>query len=461
MLVFVFSKRPGNSTLKYYIGIPIILSALICIPALGAGVYGYDATYDLCWIASDGTMESGQVLTRYLLTFAIWCLVVMAFLIVAAVLIINSVFSRSSKLNQLASGISKALPSSPMATGAARRPAARQSTFYANPDVTNTHYSQPTSTGYVTGQESRLGAGSLKSEFETEPSTPMEPQRNRFVQAISTIYHSGIGTVHNAADNANGNTPAKAPAPVRQEDTTLSRRSLAMRALALRLLGYILIPTICILPGVIIDLITKMSPTTAANIPDSLSTFFDTLNGLVGLLNAILYAMDPALLALYHQIRIARREKAQLYGRNGAAARHGGNVEMDAARTGMSVYTTPPESPGPDTPSGFGFGMHSGKSGQEEPPEFALASSPDVYAHAKATANPNEVDLENGTKVEVRSGKFLSPIRIGRVKKSERGLPSPRTPGAGGSGIIIQVEVEVEDDGDQELARLERYLGGL
>lgn len=50
-------------------------------------------------------------------------------------------------------------------------------------------------------------------------------------------------------------------------------------------------------------------PWEITEIPSSLSTFFDSLNGLVGLFNAILYAMDPALLALYHQIWVERQER--------------------------------------------------------------------------------------------------------------------------------------------------------
>jgi hypothetical protein len=61
-------------------------------------------------------------------------------------------------------------------------------------------------------------------------------------------------------------------------------------------------------------------PDIVENIPGQLSTFFDSLNGLVGLFNAFLYAMDPALLALYHQMWQQYREK-----RNGNS---NSNLEM-------------------------------------------------------------------------------------------------------------------------------------
>ncbi|KIM30015.1 hypothetical protein M408DRAFT_22441 [Serendipita vermifera MAFF 305830] len=479
MLVFVFSKRPGNSTLKYYVGIPIALSALICIPALGAGVYGYDATYDLCWIASDETTSPNQVVTRYLLTFGLWCLVTMVFLIFAAILISHSVFAKTSKLNKLASGLSKALPSSqPISSGSGPHPISRYSTFYTTnsnnnnisgndngngdgngQDVPVISYARPMS-AYAPGQVQEpqtAGIGSLKSEFESEPPTP-----SRFRSAVSVLYSS----------NNQGAAASKPPAPPvpapRQENTTLTRRSQAMRALAFRLLGYILIPTICILPGVTIDLITKVSPTAAANIPDSLNTAFDTLNGLVGLFNAILYAMDPALLALYHQMRMARREKEMLYGNanggNGGRVRAGVDVEMAATRADATVYTTPPESPGLDTPSGFDWAEHTEKDSQIPP--LPTESVPAGAAGAPG-AEPGRYSAEaaNETKVEVRAGKFLSPLRInGKGKKSERGLPSPRpppNPNTNSSGIMITVNVQVNNDQELELARLERYLGGL
>lgn len=449
--MFVFSKRPGSTKLKYYVGIPIALSALICVPALAAGVYGYDSVYDLCWIASDG-MPSNQILVRYLLTFGLWCLTVMAYLIFAATTIIHAVFSKSSRVNQLASGLSKTLESNepPISSTAGVHAASRHSNFYANVDAESGQKSHLTS-AHISNQNPDFPFTSLKSEFEDEPPTPTnQPRLMRSRKSLFAVVPQMAGSGSGSHSNANANK--------RPQNATLSRRSMAMRALALRLLGYILIPTICILPGVIIDLITKVSPATAAEIPDNVSTAFDTINGLVGMFNAILYAMDPALLALYHQIRMARRER-RTNGNDGqlgtfdggdGGGGDGGDVEMAATRTGVSVYSTPPESPSLETPTGFGFPEHAEKHGESE------NTSP---------ADDGKAEPGNGTKVEVRSGRFLSPISIGgRIRKSNLGLPSRRTARNAvppGMGIVIRVEVEVADDQDQELARLERYLGGL
>ncbi|KIM30018.1 hypothetical protein M408DRAFT_22444, partial [Serendipita vermifera MAFF 305830] len=89
----------------------------------------------------------------------------------------------------------------------------------------------------------------------------------------------------------------------------------------------------------------------------------------------------------------------------------------------------PPESPGLDTPSGFDWAEHTEKDSQIPP--LPTESVPVRHPTGAAGVEPARYSAEatNETKVEVRAGKFLSPLRInGRVKKSERGLPSPRPP---------------------------------
>ncbi|KAG8858634.1 hypothetical protein FRB91_009510 [Serendipita sp. 411] len=451
-VIFVFSKRPGMSTLKYYIAIPIIIAACICIPSLGAGVYGYDASYDLCWYASDGSQQQ-KVVTRYVLTFGFWCLAVMLYLFVAAITIIYAVFSRSSRLNQLTTSLSKSLGSA--SSPHPSRP--RIAVHHANVEEYKIQQGMGAiGTNFYTPTQSTAGGNlSLKSEFESEPVTPIK---------------KGFRVKGTASSNGGGGPGHSASAPgVNHRHPTLSRRSLAMRALAFRLLGYILIPTICILPGVILDLITKVSPATAANIPDQVSTMFDTLNGLVGIFNAVLFSLDPALLALYHQMKLQRKERKcrELRENSGAGGQVSRNQDIEMAPTG-TVYTTPPETPGDGTPRvSDGDGQVANGNGASETVPVAGPSS----SSTGIDGNEHQTDLGNGTKVEVRSGRFLAPIFIGtRLKKSERGLPSPRSLnsagyGNGGAmqspGIMIRVDVEVEASGDRELERLERYLGGL
>ncbi|KAG8831897.1 hypothetical protein FRC17_002392, partial [Serendipita sp. 399] len=440
-IIFVFSKRPGMSTLKYYISIPIALSACICIPALGAGVYGYDASYDFCWYASDGSNQQ-KVVTRYVLTFGFWCLAVMLYLVIAAITIIYAVFSKSSRLNQLTRSLSKSLGSGSSPHSTRPRIAIQPATgeeYRIGGDMTanGTFFYTPTQS--TAGNNNNNTNLSLKSEFESEPVTPVKPG----------FRIKGLG----ATSGGGGHTLSVPNKP--QQHPTLSRRSLAMRALAFRLLGYILIPTICILPGVVTDLITKVSPATAAHIPDQVSTMFDTLNGLVGIFNAILFALDPALLALYHQMQLQRKERKcrQLRGDPGSNDQAARNFDIELAPAG-TIYTTPPETPGEATPR-----MSNGDG--RNPSETA-----DV--REMGITNDNQTDIGNGTRVEVKAGRFLSPIFIpNRFKRSERGLPSPRSlnntrDGSMQSpGIMIRVDVEVEATTDRELERLERYLGGI
>ncbi|CAG7853085.1 SubName: Full=Uncharacterized protein {ECO:0000313/EMBL:CCA70836.1} [Serendipita indica DSM 11827] len=450
-LVFVFSKRPGFTTLKYYVFIPIILSAFICIPALSAGVYGYDASYDFCWYASDGTHQH-KVVVRYILTFGMWCLAVMVYLIVAAMTIIWVVFSKTSKMNQLATTLSRTLGSSALHTPSASAPGTLPK-ISIRPSSGHSKYTAPTDLGmgnnqpthFFTPTQSAVGGAPFdKSEVDTEPATPITPVKSK------SQYRRTYSTAHS------GSVPVANHHPT----GTLSRRSLAMRALALRLLGYILIPTVCILPSVIQDLISKVSPQTASRVPDSVTTMFATLNGLVGLFNAVLFSLDPALLALYHQMKMARREKK--------AMGHQTHRDIEMAPTG-TVYTTPPESPGSGSPrqsegvERHGSSRQRGQGDIHETQTFVTAEG------ELELGSTSQVDEGNGTKVEVRAGKFLTPILVGnKVKKSERGLPSPRSIAAYGNsgsvsnpGIMIRVDVEVDSTADKDLERLERYLGGL
>ena len=72
-----------------------------------------------------------------------------------------------------------------------------------------------------------------------------------------------------------------------------------LRAVALRLIGYILIPVFCITPRAIADLIILCYPTNGVVIPDSVNGILDVLNGLIGLFNALLFFSDPVLLVVW------------------------------------------------------------------------------------------------------------------------------------------------------------------
>ncbi|KAG8761696.1 hypothetical protein FRC14_000080 [Serendipita sp. 396] len=353
-LIFVFSKRPGTSIIKYYLGVPILFALLVCVPALATGTYGYDESWDLCWYSTENKTPR-QVLIRYIFTFGFWCLFTIFYLVCAATTIIFALFSSRSKLNRLASNLSQSI-----STGQAR-------------SVPHKHASKETASS--TAEDKRVS-------FLPE------------ISATGTLFYPPQSPASVAMESASSQMPKK--------NETLSRRSLAMRALAVRLLGYITIPMICILPGVIKDLVSKIDPRAIDHLPSQVSTMFDTLNGFVGLFNAILFALDPALLALYHQILVERRER-----RNDQTTIPHSDQDLESGDV-LSVPSTP---------------------GLEAPSQYRL----------------------DGTgKVEVRPGKYLTPIFIGdRWTKRKQ----PRE----GRGIIIRVDVEVNND----LERLGDYLGGL
>ncbi|KIM30013.1 hypothetical protein M408DRAFT_67003 [Serendipita vermifera MAFF 305830] len=369
-LVFVFNKRPGTSTLKYYIGAPILLALIICLPALATGTYGYDASWDLCWYATEGKTPN-EVLIRYLFTFGLWCLVSMLYLVVAAISILIAVFSKSSRLNRLANSMSSNLAAASKASQNSSNISDKRVSFL--PDISAT--------------------GTLKYDLENgEPVSPYS-LRNGASQRLA------------------------AKVAERQQRSTLSRRSLAMRALSFRLIGYILVPTLCILPGVIKDLVSKVDPEAINNLPDQVSTFLDSVNGLVGLLNMILYAVDPALLALYHQLYVDYQE--------GRAQRQGDAFDVAAENGDPNQYATYPP------------GRRS---------ESSLSQPPIPGFDTSGT-------YKEGEKVEVRSGKFLPPIRVGgRAQRTRKMSSMPNS-----AGIVIRVEVEVVND----LERLGDFLGGL
>ena len=79
-----------------------------------------------------------------------------------------------------------------------------------------------------------------------------------------------------------------------------------LRAVALRLMGYILIPVFCIVPRAIADLIILCYPASGVVIPDSVNGTLDVLNGLVGLFNALLFFSDPVLLVVWEGLWVNR-----------------------------------------------------------------------------------------------------------------------------------------------------------
>lgn len=100
--------------------------------------------------------------------------------------------------------------------------------------------------------------------------------------------------------------PFEASNPNASLQNTLDRRDSARKALALRLFGYILVPIICVLPGVILDFIAKSGN---IDINDTVEALGDVMAGLMGSFNAILFGVDPSVLAVLYAIRVDKEEE--------------------------------------------------------------------------------------------------------------------------------------------------------
>lgn len=104
------------------------------------------------------------------------------------------------------------------------------------------------------------------------------------------------------------------------------------------MIGYSFVPVLCVLPGVILDLVTKLKynskGTTELHVEDSkeklVHIFVDGLAGMMGSFNAILFGVDPSVLAVLYALRIQSEEvrlaELQRQKREDAAAGIGGPV---------------------------------------------------------------------------------------------------------------------------------------
>lgn len=435
-LVFVFSKRPGSTTLKYYVGVPVLLSSCICVPALGVGAYGYDASYDLCWYAWTGG-QTKKIFTRYLFTFGLWCLVVMLYLLFAAITILHVVFSKSSRLHRLPSNFSRS-PGGPTA-----QPQSPISPHFSSPSFQHSFAASSIPIPDM-AKVNNTYIDPLKTEFDHEPIS--RPTTRKTLKGVSFLPHISEASkspplsMSFSGPSCRAATPISAVSPLstistRQYGPHMSRRTMLMRALAFRLLGYILIPTVCILPGVIQDILSKANPKVAAKVPDRVTTMFDSLNGLLGLFNAILFSIDPALLTLYQILKIKRNEHKSVrqIGEFPMPSRED-DIEMEMANTRAdpqySVYEIAPEVP---ITSGFDDGM--------------------AAAH---------MDASNGRRVEIaRSATLKSLYMGGWGRKSTRQASRRISVSSVNTGIEMRVDESVDDGRDSDLERLDRYLGGL
>lgn len=86
-----------------------------------------------------------------------------------------------------------------------------------------------------------------------------------------------------------------------------ARRSQAIRRLVLRLLGFISVPLICVISGIVLDILDK----TGTEVSPHLDAAFEVVAGLMGTLNGLLFLVDPGVLAVWEFIWSAKDEEVR------------------------------------------------------------------------------------------------------------------------------------------------------
>lgn len=113
---------------------------------------------------------------------------------------------------------------------------------------------------------------------------------------------------------------------------TLARRDTARRALTLRLVGYILAPVICIMSAAALDIVAESG--SDITIPDSVNTMVSALSGLMGTLNALLFGLDPSVLAVFYALKTERAKAKRRAARRKSMKRAASRNDIELGHKG-------------------------------------------------------------------------------------------------------------------------------
>ncbi|KAG8815058.1 hypothetical protein FRC17_000874 [Serendipita sp. 399] len=313
-LAFLFHRRPSVKALRYYVLIPLIVCLIIYGTTLGTNSFGYDKTWGYCWYATEG-VPPRLVLLRIVFTYCLPTLLCMLYLIIATITISYAVFWKQPSVlglpvtNLVSLSNSSRSPNSP-----------RESDYVAGGGITSpTQAPLSSSSSHSNGKRRQIsprrsGMNSLESSSGVHaPSSAELPPPPLVVlpQGSMSTERKIWGTVERqrkdeAITKGENYPPPSAAGPLKAERRKLSKRTLALRQLTIRLIGYIVTPILCLLPGIILDLVSKVFPD--MRVPSWLNGLFDGLNGLVGLFNSILMLSDPSLLAVWDDISCTLRK---------------------------------------------------------------------------------------------------------------------------------------------------------
>jgi hypothetical protein len=243
-------------------------------------------------------------------------------------------------------------------------------------------------------------------------------------------------------------SPSQQSSKAHQDGPTISRRTLALRAMTLRLIGYILIPVICILPSVIMDLIVKACPVGVVKIPDGVSGFSDGLNGLIGLFNTILFLLDPVLLVVWADLRTNRRWgllRKQRVAAHNSDCEGTDAIEVDVMDESPLQDAKNPGSDGADEEVG---GVRSTRVGDDR---RDLPLPKRAFEDSLVSGLP-DADNEPPSHLTIVGPKRPRSRGMGRRTRREAHHD-------GAAGLMIRVQVQVTEYSDLE--RVEEYLLGL
>jgi hypothetical protein len=111
-----------------------------------------------------------------------------------------------------------------------------------------------------------------------------------------------------SADRVTPRVPTHTTDSVASLAATLAWRDVARRALTIRVLGYIMVPVFFIMPGVILDIFDR---TSLVPVPKVAVIITAITPGLMGTFNAVLFRMDPSVLAVIYSLRA--REQSSIH----------------------------------------------------------------------------------------------------------------------------------------------------
>jgi hypothetical protein len=429
--------------------------------ALGTGLYGYDSIFQYCWFASppEDPDHPHQLHLRpfigMMTTFGGWCLLALFYLLIASSTVAWVVYWK------------------PLAVdfGGHIGPRRSQQNFSGQSSIPKSSACDPQWVGHTptssTDVEMQKPYRIHSEEFEISPLSSAYDMRLLGTRSLSDIHDKNATVLckergwnmHRFPQKC-GYSKSAAHSPrtetttiVQEEQPLISRHTLALRAMTLRLIGYILIPVICILPSVIMDVIVKAYPVGDVEIPDAVTSFFDGINGLVGFFNAILFLFDPVLLIIWAELRANHRwglwKKTQRPESHYSG--HENDIKINPMNESPLQDTNPLGSNNDDEQVG---GIHTTRFGRVDNQPIATRAFEDSLI--TSVPLPRLDDEQRSPRRPTKaSPKKLPQIKIKGVGRRKRHDSRHN----GGNGLNVHVQIEVAKYTDLET--FDDYLHGL